>query len=443
MRRLNLSKNLTDDVKISKYITQTDSSDIRIFNNMLASHDKLQKTHNTGSEVYPLFPELHQDLFNAFFKYKPNFNAPGNIDLNYFLNESIMKTVVSLDKYKEARNVTKLDPLASAVGMEYIGEEVFKLIQDVEEKNKELLEKIRAANEGILDLENQAKGDLPENELNKLHMKYEDAQKLLEEYKQQLHETIQKEKKSTLNRIVEQATKSIKEVDDIISSWGLGYSPTFTNTGYQEKIKLLDRLRSTKLKAITNLLGRYKQMALRAQREKVKKGLNEIFDVVQGKDLKKALPAELAKLGNPLLKPLFLKDYAEGKMLQYKYETKEKKQKGPIIICVDNSGSMSGTPEIWSKTVALGMLEIARLQKRSCFIIHFDSGPKESLPTYEFLRKVPFDLNKALDMCDYFSGGGTYFEPPLNLARDKVSEDGNFEKADIVFITDGKLNLTL
>ena len=339
MRNLNSSKKITDEVKIVKHVTQTDRSDKRIFESLLEAHEQLRKTNDTGKEIYPIFEELHQDLFNIFFKYKPIFNNPANIDLKYFLNESIIKAVTELDKYKEARVITKLDQLATAVGMEYMGEEIFKLIQDVEDKNKDLLDEIRAANEGILDLEKQADDpNLTEEELDILHMKYEDAVKLLQEHKKNLNETIQKDRKPALNRMIQEATKKVQELDGLISAWGLGQSSTFTNTGYQEKIKLLDRLRSPKLKQISELLGRYKQLAMQAQREKVKKGFNEIYDVVSGKDLKKALPSELARLTDPTTEDLFMKDFSEGKLLQYVYESKEKKQQGPIVILIDNSG---------------------------------------------------------------------------------------------------------
>jgi uncharacterized protein with von Willebrand factor type A (vWA) domain len=46
-------------------------------------------------------------------------------------------------------------------------------------------------------------------------------------------------------------------------------------------------------------------------------------------------------------------------------------------------------------------------------------------------------------MAEYFSGGGTLFEPPLELAKDKIELDKEFTKADIVFVTDGFGFLTL
>ena len=78
------------------------------------------------------------------------------------------------------------------------------------------------------------------------------------------------------------------------------------------------------------------------------------------------------------------------------------------------------------------------MQKRSCFVINFDSGPKNTLQTFNFPKKEPYDISKIIDMCEFFSGGGTDFEPPLDLSKDMIESDGNFDKGDILFITDGE-----
>ena len=43
-------------------------------------------------------------------------------------------------------------------------------------------------------------------------------------------------------------------------------------------------------------------------------------------------------------------------------------------------------------------------------------------------------------MCEYFSGGGTVFEPALTLAQEKIDMQDDFKKADIIFISDGIKN---
>ena len=116
-----------------------------------------------------------------------------------------------------------------------------------------------------------------------------------------------------------------------------------------------------------------------------------------------------------------------------------KDSKGPIVCCLDSSGSMYGPKEIWGKAVALGLLEIARYQKRSFFVVHFSSSwSEEVLHVNNFSKRNPYSILEVIDLAEYFEGGGTNFETPLNAARDKISKSPDFKKADIVFITDGE-----
>jgi len=89
----------------------------------------------------------------------------------------------------------------------------------------------------------------------------------------------------------------------------------------------------------------------------------------------------------------------------------------------------------------MGVLEITRIQKRDLYVIHFDASPKEHLHC-NYFPKNNYNIEDIIDMAEYFSGGGTQFQPPLDLARDKIDLMKNFSKADILFITDGECAAT-
>ena len=145
------------------------------------------------------------------------------------------------------------------------------------------------------------------------------------------------------------------------------------------------------------------------------------------------------KLKHPTLRRLFKKNLLEKSLFQYEYYPQTKESRGPIVCCIDSSGSMYGVKEIWAKAVALGLLEIAKLQKRSFCAIHFSSGWNESaLHTNSFSKKNPYSIAEVIDLAEYFEGGGTQFEPPLDKARQIINNSTEYKKADIVFITDGE-----
>lgn len=114
---------------------------------------------------------------------------------------------------------------------------------------------------------------------------------------------------------------------------------------------------------------------------------------------------------------------------------RENAGKGPIVCCVDSSDSMGGDNELWAKAVTLALLEIAQMQKRAFAEIFFglESNPLEIFEIHKGEQNI---LDKVIWIAEYYLGGGTDFETPLNAAIELI-EKTEFKKADIVFVTDG------
>ena len=55
---------------------------------------------------------------------------------------------------------------------------------------------------------------------------------------------------------------------------------------------------------------------------------------------------------------------------------KPKAERGPIIVCLDTSGSMHGAPEIVAKAIVLEAMRVAHAEKRACYLYSF-SGPTD------------------------------------------------------------------
>ena len=156
-----------------------------------------------------------------------------------------------------------------------------------------------------------------------------------------------------------------------------------------------------------------------------------------GADLSHLLPPELLALRHPLLRRDFLRRLVEGRLLSYQLRGTDERGRGPMIVCLDGSGSMAGEKEIWSKAVALTLLEIARRQRRLFRFICFSSA---ETPLFT-LDLNPRDhhavrMDRALDVAEYFPGGGTDFETPLDAALDGL-RTARYRRGDVVLITDG------
>ncbi|MBD2492146.1 VWA domain-containing protein [Aulosira sp. FACHB-615] len=222
-------------------------------------------------------------------------------------------------------------------------------------------------------------------------------------------------------------------------NWGIeeGTEQTVSSV---EKMELASRIATNeKLKLIAKLSGSLKDIADKKRRTKTEDAFGELSSIELGNNLARLLPLELQKLTQPELFPLFAKGYYEHSLLQYKIVGKEKKSKGPLIVCLDSSGSMAGHPDTWAKAVTAVLLQIAHKDNRHFRVIHFDTRVRR---TDDFPPKH-HDYRKFLDsMLSFYSGGGTNWEPALFEAIKYIDNDQSLHKADIVLITDALCDMS-
>ncbi|MBT7928965.1 hypothetical protein HN682_03495, partial [Candidatus Peregrinibacteria bacterium] len=361
MRKINKKKtSVSDDLKLSQHSIEHDAFDKQNFEDTLKHNANVKHTREEMVDDYPQIEALQQDLYSSLYKYVPELVDEARMLMPYLLNNKVMRSVVENPKYKELRTMTRLDPITSGVGLEVLGSEVKELIKELKEAFEQAKKAAEdaakeaqeaqdavdeaqgaadAADEGEEGKDGKGKGKSQEAlTLEEAKKRLEAAKKKQAEAAKDMKENVEKPLQTNMPRALSNTIHKAREVDDLIRNWGLGSDETFGRKSYDQKLQLLEKLRNDpKLKMIAELAGRFKRLAMSAQHQKVKRGVDELYEIEMGGDLAKALPSELMRLGHPLLKWLFFKDLAEGKLLQYKYSGKEKKQRGPIIICIDES----------------------------------------------------------------------------------------------------------
>jgi uncharacterized protein with von Willebrand factor type A (vWA) domain len=162
------------------------------------------------------------------------------------------------------------------------------------------------------------------------------------------------------------------------------------------------------LRAIMAMAGRYRARAQTLQRERVDAHRAEITGIELAGDVGRLLPTELLAVAGavPELEMLALYRLATRRCLAYRHHRRDPVGMGPIVVSVDESGSMAGEAIAAAKGLALAMAWIARQQRRPCLLVGF-SGTAE-------VHACPSDSpDDVIAWCRHFWDGGTVLDGPL------------------------------
>jgi uncharacterized protein with von Willebrand factor type A (vWA) domain len=188
------------------------------------------------------------------------------------------------------------------------------------------------------------------------------------------------------------------------------------------------------LKRMAELMGRMERDFRYKRSHRVVGGMDEIVGVEVGNDIRRLLPLEFVNLNHPALKMKFYRDFAAKQLLQYEMIGHAEAGKGPVIVTIDASGSMSGTPNEWARAVVLALTSIAHREKRPVYVIEFSSHVTGE---WFFPHKGGIDPEVATDFATSFNGGGTDNTMALIRAKEIFDTHPDFKQADLLVITDG------
>lgn len=439
--------------------------DLELYDDVKALSQTMEATVEDGTSKLKTFSNLSEDIFMNLFKFSPQMRDQSEMLPSRNFNYNMLSELSQTPEFEKLRDMCKLNMLNSAIGTEIIHNEALGKIEVIIEEYKQKLKEAQAQNvpqdqlpQDIIDQINQMaeKEQLASNPADTGNDPFGTAfgggqggQALDKNVAQQLanmsnslqQNQATQQMQQDIAKAMQEATKTalddVREMSDFIESWGL-------EGGDGQRISVdsvkqaLERIRnSEELKKLTKILGRFRSIAKNNLKKKSKGEAGSVKNVTCGRDLVKMLPTEKALLSDSATKPLFYKKYSEKQLLQYEVENNKRKGMGPVVVCLDISGSMSGKKLEWGKAVALALLEVALKQKRNYSLLMFNTRVSNE---WEIL-KGEADPNTIIDIASVGCGGGTNFNKPVTRAMDIILNSKDFKKADITFITDGDCTL--
>ena len=253
-------------------------------------------------------------------------------------------------------------------------------------------------------------------------------------------------------QLMEDIAAKYEEVKDFLAQCpGAGFSyADLQAAGGEDFTALAQALRGNA--AIQELARKMGRAYISEQRKKQTRipqaSRSEVHGTHRSDDVMRLLPSELLNLEDEALENLFYARLLEKQLQTYELqgttqapsETTEaqRKRTGPVVACLDTSGSMGGTPLLKAKALLLAIANILRQEERSLHVLLFGAADE----IREFALEDAQHSAGLLHFLRQGFGGGTNFEAPLARAMQIIEQHPAYEKADVLMISDGDCQLS-
>lgn len=244
---------------------------------------------------------------------------------------------------------------------------------------------------------------------------------------------------------VAEAAKEVELAKDAAAACGIGGDGGDSGMRIPPKAvsALFQRVKGDPaLRRICELAGRFRRLAQGKQRNRLGHGYDDMVGVEPGGDVGRLVSSELAALATPGLFYDVAIRLVENRALCREHKGVEPVGKGPIVVTVDESGSMAGEPVATAKALALAMAWIARSQKRWCCLVGFSGGTDGN---FCVLPPGRWDEARLCDWLTHFYGRGTDLDVPVEVVPANwerlVASGMQRGKCDMIMITDALVRL--
>lgn len=171
---------------------------------------------------------------------------------------------------------------------------------------------------------------------------------------------------------------------------------------------------------------------------------SDIAGITLGRDFGSLLPLELAQFSDEEMENLFFQKYATNRLQTFSYQSaslhaarslqqKKARPKGPMVVCMDTSGSMAGLPNQIALSLMMKLAEMCDSEQRDCELIAFSvlANPID----------VMDDRTKLLQFFTSRASGDTDAKRMLRSLFDLLANNQRYASADVLWISDFRIPL--
>ena len=257
---------------------------------------------------------------------------------------------------------------------------------------------------------------------------------------------------AVFRQILTDISTKYEEVKDFLAQCPeAGFSYAQLKNMNEDFAALANLLKDNKqIKELVRKMGRdYISEEKKKQTRIPERSKSEVHGTHRSDDVMRVLPSELLNLEDETLEMLFYARLLEKNLLTYelqgttfiRHEETEKhsKMSGAVVACLDTSSSMQGAPLLKAKALLLAISGILQKEKRLLYVLLFGSSGQIK----EFSMNSQATSAELLQFLQMGYGGGTDFKTPLKRAFEIIEAQTDYQRADVLMISDGNCGLSL
>ena len=252
--------------------------------------------------------------------------------------------------------------------------------------------------------------------------------------------------KQSLESIPQYLKDKEVEKEDFFQAWGL-MGGQWNSLLFEQHLRIAKLQRKyPQLQLMANKMGRIADEQLNSRmpvsiggKMKMQHATkSDILGVALSKDIKSMLPLEIAQCSDAELYDVFLYKYATQNLQTFHHKSemlKPSKQvaprparlRGPMIVCVDRSGSMEGLPENLANSLMMRLLLMAEQQHRDLFLVSFS------------VEARPIDVKKnRATLLEFFRQRSLGSTSATQMLREVFAllDSGEYSSADVLWFSD-------
>jgi len=375
---------------------------------------RLTEVIGQAQEHYKEYDKFTGELFSRMYS-NDGIKKLDNVPYYHDWAESAHKIVDELPEMDVLRSQVEYDSMLSAYAATTVASSVYERLPH--EGESQDLEELEDQLQGCQEMRDMLNEDADTSVLDEAEKEIQESLDEAKAKMPKIDQDVQSSMRAGIREAIKEASDEVDSITAAMKTCGID-SASLSKDNNKQFIKLMRALKEDKhLLEILKLAGKLINMYTSMKRKTPFYARTEISGITIGNHIERALVSEMVP------EEIFAYKYITNSLLEHEIKSREDMTRGPVVMCIDMSGSMHGNPETVAKAIALAIYNRLKEENRSMEACLFN---------YDVVQELTAE--NILGFLCHRADGGTRMGAALDWAIKKIAER---PEADLILVTDG------